>query len=274
VEQLVGGLSQLGRVAAKAALLYVTAVTGFRVARRRTLAELSAIDFVAAVAGRSDRGPGPGADYLSLSSLPGVAGRRGPRGGGARTAGSCGAWRRRRGRPPAAGPARSRAGRPATAGCPGRRRRGPGWTVGRRRRCALPATRPAPASRLPARCRQGARRGRRRRTWRGRAVGGVRDRDDRRGPSAEHDGHARAEQEPAAGPDLARHDDPGTGEDRERDQPGDGTGAPHRRVEEDAVPVALGEPGAHWAGVRPAASCRAATAVICRARSLWESATD
>jgi uncharacterized membrane protein YcaP (DUF421 family) len=37
-------------VAAKAVLLYVTAVLGFRLAARRTLAEMNAFDFVAAVA--------------------------------------------------------------------------------------------------------------------------------------------------------------------------------------------------------------------------------
>jgi uncharacterized membrane protein YcaP (DUF421 family) len=43
-------LEQLGWVAAKALLLYLTAVIGFRVGKQRTLADLSAFDFVAAVA--------------------------------------------------------------------------------------------------------------------------------------------------------------------------------------------------------------------------------
>ncbi len=47
---LLGGGSELGWVAAKALLLYLTAVFGFRLGERRTLAEMSAFDFVAAVA--------------------------------------------------------------------------------------------------------------------------------------------------------------------------------------------------------------------------------
>ena len=50
MEQLIGGFGQLGWVAAKALLLYLTAVFGFRLGERRTLAEMSAFDFVAAVA--------------------------------------------------------------------------------------------------------------------------------------------------------------------------------------------------------------------------------
>ena len=50
MNELIGGFSQLGWVAAKAVLLYVTAVFGFRLGERRTLAEMSAFDFVAAVA--------------------------------------------------------------------------------------------------------------------------------------------------------------------------------------------------------------------------------
>jgi uncharacterized membrane protein YcaP (DUF421 family) len=50
MEHLTGGIGQLGWVAAKALLLYGTAVAGFRVGKRRTLAELSPFDFVAAVA--------------------------------------------------------------------------------------------------------------------------------------------------------------------------------------------------------------------------------
>ena len=50
MENLIGGAGELGWVALKALLLYLTAVFGFRVGQRRTLAELSPYDFVAAVA--------------------------------------------------------------------------------------------------------------------------------------------------------------------------------------------------------------------------------
>ena len=50
MNELVGGVSQLGWVALKAFLLYLTAVFGFRLGERRTLAEMSAFDFIAAVA--------------------------------------------------------------------------------------------------------------------------------------------------------------------------------------------------------------------------------
>ena len=50
MNELIGGFSQIGWVAAKAFLLYLTAVFGFRLGERRTLAEMSAFDFVAAVA--------------------------------------------------------------------------------------------------------------------------------------------------------------------------------------------------------------------------------
>ena len=50
MSELFGGVGQLGWVAAKALLLYLTAVFGFRLGERRTLAEMSAFDFVAAVA--------------------------------------------------------------------------------------------------------------------------------------------------------------------------------------------------------------------------------
>lgn len=45
-----GGGAGVGWVALKAVLLYLTAVFGFRLGERRTLAEMSAFDFVAAVA--------------------------------------------------------------------------------------------------------------------------------------------------------------------------------------------------------------------------------
>ena len=50
MNELIGGFGQLGWVAAKALLLYLTAVFGFRLGEQRTLAEMSAFDFVAAVA--------------------------------------------------------------------------------------------------------------------------------------------------------------------------------------------------------------------------------
>ena len=50
MNQLVGGAALAGWVAVKALLLYLTAVIGFRLGERRTLAEMSAFDFVAAVA--------------------------------------------------------------------------------------------------------------------------------------------------------------------------------------------------------------------------------
>ena len=50
MSQVIGGWSALGSVLLKATLLYLTAVFGFRLGERRTLAEMSAFDFVAAVA--------------------------------------------------------------------------------------------------------------------------------------------------------------------------------------------------------------------------------
>lgn len=50
MEHLTGHLDEIGWVVAKAALLYLTAVIGFRVGERRTLAQLSPFDVVAAVA--------------------------------------------------------------------------------------------------------------------------------------------------------------------------------------------------------------------------------
>jgi uncharacterized membrane protein YcaP (DUF421 family) len=47
---LTGHASDLGTVAAKAALMYLVAVLGLRVAQRRTLAQWTAIDFAASVA--------------------------------------------------------------------------------------------------------------------------------------------------------------------------------------------------------------------------------
>lgn len=48
--ELIGEPGRLGWIAAKTFLLYVTAVVGMRAAGRRTLAELSPYDFVAAIA--------------------------------------------------------------------------------------------------------------------------------------------------------------------------------------------------------------------------------
>ncbi|HET9029320.1 MAG TPA: YetF domain-containing protein [Candidatus Aquilonibacter sp.] len=50
MQYLVGDAGALGWVALKALLLFITAVAGFRIAERRTIAELGAFDFVAAVA--------------------------------------------------------------------------------------------------------------------------------------------------------------------------------------------------------------------------------
>ena len=47
---LVGPVSMLGWVALKAGLLFLTAVIAFRIAPRRTIAEMAPFDFVAAVA--------------------------------------------------------------------------------------------------------------------------------------------------------------------------------------------------------------------------------
>ncbi len=63
--ELVGGAGSIGWVALKAVLLYVTAVAGFRVARRRTIAEMSPYDFVAAIAVGAIIGRVPNADTTS-----------------------------------------------------------------------------------------------------------------------------------------------------------------------------------------------------------------
>ena len=62
---IIGGISDLGWVALKALLLYITAVFGFRLGERRTLAEMSAFDFVAAVAVGAIVGRVPNADTTS-----------------------------------------------------------------------------------------------------------------------------------------------------------------------------------------------------------------
>jgi uncharacterized membrane protein YcaP (DUF421 family) len=71
MEHLTGGWEQLGWVATKALLLYLTAVIGFRVGKRRALADLSAFDFVAAVAVGSIVGRVPNA--TDASHLAGAA---------------------------------------------------------------------------------------------------------------------------------------------------------------------------------------------------------
>jgi uncharacterized membrane protein YcaP (DUF421 family) len=50
MHELVGGAGSVGWVSLKALLLYLTAIFGFRLTHRRTLAEMSPFDFVAAVA--------------------------------------------------------------------------------------------------------------------------------------------------------------------------------------------------------------------------------
>jgi uncharacterized membrane protein YcaP (DUF421 family) len=65
MNELIGGGNQLLWVALKALLLYVTAIAGFRLGERRTLAEMSAFDFVAAVAVGSIVGRVPNANTTS-----------------------------------------------------------------------------------------------------------------------------------------------------------------------------------------------------------------
>ena len=62
---LVGEEAELGWVAAKALLLSLTAVVGFRLGDRRTLAEMSPFDFVAAVAVGAIVGRVPNANTTS-----------------------------------------------------------------------------------------------------------------------------------------------------------------------------------------------------------------
>ena len=76
MHQILGNPGDVLFVAAKAVLLYVTAVVGFRLAARRTLAEMNAFDFVAAVAVGAIVGRVPNADgtgYLEgLATLAAV----------------------------------------------------------------------------------------------------------------------------------------------------------------------------------------------------------
>ncbi len=65
MDHLVGGADELGWVALKALLLYLTVVIGFRLGQRRSLADMSAFDFVAAVAVGSIVGRVPNAHDAS-----------------------------------------------------------------------------------------------------------------------------------------------------------------------------------------------------------------
>lgn len=78
MEHLIGGAGEMGWVALKAILLYLTVVVAFRLGQRRTLADMSAFDFVAAVAVGSIVGRVPNAhdaSYLAgLATLVAVLG--------------------------------------------------------------------------------------------------------------------------------------------------------------------------------------------------------
>jgi uncharacterized membrane protein YcaP (DUF421 family) len=65
MEHLIGGSGEIGWVAVKALLLYLTAVIGFRFGERRTLGQMSPFDFVAAVAVGAIIGRVPNADGTS-----------------------------------------------------------------------------------------------------------------------------------------------------------------------------------------------------------------
>lgn len=65
MQELFGGETELIWVAIKALLLYLTAVFGFRIEGRRTLAEMSPFDFVAAVAVGAIVGRVPNTDTTS-----------------------------------------------------------------------------------------------------------------------------------------------------------------------------------------------------------------
>lgn len=68
-QHLVGG--NIGWIVVKALLLYATALVGFRLGERRTLAEMAPFDFVAAVAVGAVVGRVPNAE--STSYLAGLA---------------------------------------------------------------------------------------------------------------------------------------------------------------------------------------------------------
>ncbi|MBP0496492.1 DUF421 domain-containing protein [Pararoseomonas indoligenes] len=71
MEHLLGGAGEVGWIALKALLLYLSAVVGLRFGSRRTLADLSPFDFVAAVAVGAIVGRIPNAHDASY--LTGVA---------------------------------------------------------------------------------------------------------------------------------------------------------------------------------------------------------
>jgi len=68
VDHIIGDPAELGWTAAKAMLLFMTAVAGFRVAERRTLAQMSPFDFVAAVAVGAIIGRVPNASGTSYAA--------------------------------------------------------------------------------------------------------------------------------------------------------------------------------------------------------------
>ena len=73
MDHLIGGVGELGWVAAKAVLLYLTAVLCLRVGQGRTLADLSPFDFVAVAAVGSVVGRLPSAtnsSYLAGAATP------------------------------------------------------------------------------------------------------------------------------------------------------------------------------------------------------------
>ena len=65
MDELVGGAGSTGWVVAKTLLLYLTALVGFRLGERRTLAQMSPFDFVAAVAVGAIVGRVPNAEGTS-----------------------------------------------------------------------------------------------------------------------------------------------------------------------------------------------------------------
>ncbi len=68
MNHIIGDPTELGWTAAKAMLLFLTAVAGFRVAERRTLAQMSPFDFVAAVAVGAIIGRVPNASDASYAA--------------------------------------------------------------------------------------------------------------------------------------------------------------------------------------------------------------
>lgn len=68
MNHIIGNPAELGWTAAKAMLLFMTAIAGFRVAERRTLAQMSPFDFVAAVAVGAIIGRVPNASGTSYAA--------------------------------------------------------------------------------------------------------------------------------------------------------------------------------------------------------------